>query len=463
MRKTSLAILALAFLAFMPQAWAIVGETTVKVVDAGTPVPQATISVTFKDQSGRKLQTVRRPTLRTGPGTGTRKVTIPDNTKTADIAVTTANGGTATRTGVDVAQLINTEIVIDVPGGSAPPQTAGPGSRTPGPAASVPPYSYPSGGGLPAAGSGTWTRIPQVSGGTRFGGVGIGEVAAAESKRTLPGASGSAGIVVPVDRVFFNFDYFTALASVNGFSDSVNSSVPVGTSSAFTYIVPNPASGSTGVGPTATGQSVTIGTSGQFWDVAVGAGGRVPVGQVFAPPTGAFWTYGLGVRYRHMTVEHNIAQQSSTFPDLNLAINLDLRSQFIGPSFSLGFEATQPLPSGFFGGASAFIAPGALITDASARQASRCGPCGAASPEFNLILQRDFSESGFAFMAGVSGFVGYQFNPRVRIQAEASYQYLSDMKSFAVPTSPVRQPIALTSGFTDTISVGGRLVFDIFR
>ena len=122
-----------ASLAFTPQAWAIVGETTVKVADAGTPIPQATITVTFKDQSGKPLQTVKRPTLRTGPGSGTRKVTIPDNTKTVDIFVTTANGRTATRTGVDVVPLINTEIVIDVPGGSAPPQTAGPGSRAPGP------------------------------------------------------------------------------------------------------------------------------------------------------------------------------------------------------------------------------------------------------------------------------------------------------------------------------------------
>jgi len=463
MRKVGFAMLAWASLAFTPQAWAIVGETTVKVADAGTPIPQATITVTFKDQSGKPLQTVRRPTLRTGPGSGTRKVTIPDNTKTVDIFVTTANGRTATRTGVDVVPLINTEIVIDVPGGSAPPQTAGPGSRAPGPAVSVPPYTYPGGGGLPVAGSGTWTRIPQVSGGTRFGGVGIGEVAVVDSKRTIPGVSASAGIVVPVDRVTFSFDYFTAVASFNGFDDSVSGSVPVGASSAYTYIVPNPASGSTGIGPTVTGQSVTIDSRGQFWDLAVGTGSRVPMGQLFAPPTGSFWTYGFGVRYRHMSVEHNIVQQSSTFPDLNLAINLDLRSQFIGPSFAFGFEAMQPLPSGFYGGASAFIAPGALITDASARQASRCGPCGAASPEFNLVLQRDFSETGFAFMAGVGGYIGYQFNPRVRIQAEASYQYLSEMKSFAVPTSPPGQPIALASGSTDTISVGGRLVFDIFR
>jgi hypothetical protein len=34
------------------------------------------------------------------------------------------------------------------------------------------------------------------------------------------------------------------------------------------------------------------------------------------------------------------------------------------------------------------------------------------------------------------------------------------MKSFAVPTSPVRQPIGLSSGSSDIFSVGGRLVFE---
>ena len=149
--------------------------------------------MTFKDQSGKPLQTVRRPTLRTGPEAGTRKVTIPDNTKTVDISVTTANGRTATRTGVDVA-LIKTEIVIDVPGG-APPQTAGrsDGSRAPGPR---PCRCRPHLSGrrrIAGCRQATWTRIPQVSGGTRFGGGGV-EKSIVDSKRTIPGVSASAGI-----------------------------------------------------------------------------------------------------------------------------------------------------------------------------------------------------------------------------------------------------------------------------
>lgn len=462
MSKLRLSIVAFATLVWMSPALAIVGETTIKVADGATPIPQATITITFKNQAGKPLQTVKRPTVRSGPKAGTQTVQIPDNTSTADITVTTATGRTQTRTGLDVALITNREIVIDVPGG-APPQTALPAPRTGAPQP-APILVYPGPGGLPVAFGSSWTQIPQVSGGTRFTPTG-GEISIIDSRRSIPGVNAALGLAVPNSsapaspNVLWG-DYFYVDIGFNGFNDSVRGDVPVGTSSAFTYIFPNPISLSTGLGPTATGQSVTIATKGQFWDLALGTTTRVPAGPIFASPTGSFWTYGFGVRYRHMNIEHDITQQSTTFPDLNLAINLDLHSHFIGPNFTVGFEAVQPLPSGMFGGASAFISPGASITDASARQASRCGPCGIASPEFDLVLQRNFSDTTFAVMTGVNGFIGYRFNPNFRVQGEASYQYLSQMKSFAVPTSPARQPIGLTSNSSDIFSVGGRLVFE---
>ena len=96
------------------------------------------------------------------------------------------------------------------------------------------------------------------------------------------------------------------------------------------------------------------------------------------------------------------------------------------------------------------------------RVPGRQADAGLAAPpvEFNLVLQLNFNDTSFALMTGVNGFIGYRFNPNFRVQGEASYQYLSQMKSFAVPTSPVRQPIGLSSGSSDIFSVGGRLVFE---
>jgi hypothetical protein len=129
MRKFA-ALVTLGLVVWLTPAWAIVGETTIKVADGAAAVPEATVVVTFKNQAGTPISTVRRTTRRASA----TKVTIPDNTATVDIAVTTANGQTRTRAGIDVALLNNKEFTIDVPGGSSLPP-----SNTRGPRTAMPP------------------------------------------------------------------------------------------------------------------------------------------------------------------------------------------------------------------------------------------------------------------------------------------------------------------------------------
>src|SRR6187402_1678873 len=206
MSKLKFSIVALATVVWMSPALAVVGETTVKVADGAAPIPQATVTITFKNQAGKPLQTVKRPVLRAGPKAGTRTVRIPDNTKTADITVTTASGRTQTRTDLDVAQLKDREIVIDVPGGS-PPQTATsaprtgppPAWRTGPPAEPIPMLFYPGGGGLPVSFGSSLTQIPQISGGTRLGGGGV-ETSVIDSPRRIPGVSAALGLDIPTPR-----------------------------------------------------------------------------------------------------------------------------------------------------------------------------------------------------------------------------------------------------------------------
>lgn len=133
MRKFAVAVATLGLLAWSAPAWAVVGETTVKVADGATPIPGATVTVTFKDAAGTPIQTVKRKTRRARSSAGTVTAKIPDNAATADIAVRTANGKTETRSGVDVALLDDKTFAIDVPGGT-PPQSQprrGPSVATP--------------------------------------------------------------------------------------------------------------------------------------------------------------------------------------------------------------------------------------------------------------------------------------------------------------------------------------------
>ena len=127
MRRLAFAIAAFGVLAWSAPASAVIGETTIKVADGATPIPQATVTVTFKNRAGTPIQTVRRQT----PRTGTRTVTIPDNTATVDIEVVTASGKTQTRSGIDVALLTDRVITIDV--ADAP----GPGAPAEGPAGTI--------------------------------------------------------------------------------------------------------------------------------------------------------------------------------------------------------------------------------------------------------------------------------------------------------------------------------------
>jgi outer membrane immunogenic protein len=127
MRKLMLVAAAFAALGLSAPAWAVVGTTTVKVEDGATSVPEATVTVTFKNQAGTPIRTVTRTTRRTG----TPRINIPDNSATADISVTTRNGRTEQRVGIDIGQLTNKDFTINVPGGSSPRTPSGPSQAMP--------------------------------------------------------------------------------------------------------------------------------------------------------------------------------------------------------------------------------------------------------------------------------------------------------------------------------------------
>jgi hypothetical protein len=69
MRKRILAIAALGTLTWISAAWAIIGETSVTATDGGMSIPGATVTFTFKTDTGKTIRKVSTMTrFQTGPG-----------------------------------------------------------------------------------------------------------------------------------------------------------------------------------------------------------------------------------------------------------------------------------------------------------------------------------------------------------------------------------------------------------
>lgn len=340
------------------------------------------------------------------------------------------------------------------------------------------------------SGAATKVKLPQVQGGTRM--TGGGEFPIASSEEWMRGWSTSIMLQfganpykpnnrasgerqVPRDDVMWDEALWRAVlgphrqyvpepsgrvrvgASYNEFEGSASGTVPIGENSGFVYFVPNPVNGSTGLNAGPTGQSTGIQTKGHTLDVlmdysvrqnanGLGRGEREHSSAELFSAERRWMEFGVGLYYRSYSVEHRITQQSLTFDDLNSLINLDIKSHFIAPilSWGAGFEPSGP--SGLFGGVTGSIAPGLLVTDASAGQISNCGPCGPGSPEYSWSQSHNFGDTSFSAMLRAQAYAGYQFNPDVRLQIGGGLTYMSRVDSIAVPVTPPAQPVGLDHG-----------------
>ena len=323
--------------------------------------------------------------------------------------------------------------------------------------------------GMVVGGGATGVDLPQVKGGTQFDPISGTEIPIARSASTLTGGGGHFFVSIPTNQNTLWGDYFYVNASGSQFDGSGNGSVPIGGNNvAFTYLFPNPISGSTGIFAGATGQQVQIGSDGHLIDVSFGLKDVTPLpGPPGAPGSPFIQPFDLhttaGFRYRNFDVSHTIDQQSLFFPDLNSHIGLDQSSNFFGAQFGVGLISRPPGPQGgFVGGIHAFVAPGVLSTSLTANQVSHCGPCGIASPEFDVSLQRGFNDSRFSVIVGGSVHLGYQFSPNVGVFVKGTVEHMTDVPFFQVPTTPAEQPIFVDHGTVTNASAmaGFRVAFD---
>ena len=81
MRKFIIAAIAGILIGLTGSAFAVVGTSTITVTDGQSEIPNATVKITFKTETGKRISTVTRRTPRSGKVT----VKIPDKTTSIEI------------------------------------------------------------------------------------------------------------------------------------------------------------------------------------------------------------------------------------------------------------------------------------------------------------------------------------------------------------------------------------------
>ena len=66
MRKFVMTAVAGILIGWMAPAFAVVGTTTISVTDGQSAIPHATVTVTFKNEKGRRIHRVKRRTSSSG-------------------------------------------------------------------------------------------------------------------------------------------------------------------------------------------------------------------------------------------------------------------------------------------------------------------------------------------------------------------------------------------------------------
>ena len=291
----------------------------------------------------------------------------------------------------------------------------------------------------------------------------------AKSDGTLTGQSANVLLQAPVGpnlRAFLGFNGSWFDGSSGGETDG---------DAANTYIDRNPVNDSTGVGFPG-GQVAAINSEGRIIDVTAGVSGTIfnfggppPLhtpgvmelaGDIVIPaPGGVAVVASAGFRYRNLSQLHSSFSEALLFIDdpITAQTNLDLESNFFGGQVGAGVILRAPNPdSGLFGGVFGTAAFGGTETDATALGKYRCVACGAASPEFDFALKRNFDESNFSAIYGGEAFLGVSTG-NVEFRVFVTVEHMTNVPAFSPLFTPAQQPIHLVDGDLTNATFGARV------
>jgi hypothetical protein len=318
--------------------------------------------------------------------------------------------------------------------------------------AAAPPAQISLGGGV------NWTRMPQVSGGTRIVAPG-NEVAVVNSARVLTGESASfaaRGALPNTDWLGYNIETY-----YDRFNRIVRGGVATGTDGVALTYADRASNGSTGVGLGATGMEGSINSRGSSFGMTFGL--ERPLSGYSGPSLAATSTsprasFGVGIRTSYSTLQHDFTMQSNTFAGINQTTALDINSLFIAMNIMTRFfyMANPDARTGFFVGGSFFVAPGISIINADLSQQNRCNLCPAAEQAHDV--SRSFDRNSFAVMAGADAQVGWKVTSNSKVQVEGSVQHLNRTPTIRSPITPAQAPATLGYQSSTRASIGVRAV-----
>ena len=202
-----------------------------------------------------------------------------------------------------------------------------------------------SGVAISVGGGASSVWVPTIPIGTeRRGGE---EFAIAETDDQLSGGSFNIEVTAPLSRTYsgyINYQFTEA-------DGSSSARVPEGDRLvAITFPVPNPATDTTGIGPSPFGININTHTDFEMNDIQFGFGAPV---NFFGPSV--VTTATIGGRYINVDRTDRIEQQLIQFPDITQNIHVGQDTDFFGVQFGLDVENRPFQGSGFVYGASGSI------------------------------------------------------------------------------------------------------------
>jgi hypothetical protein len=289
-------------------------------------------------------------------------------------------------------------------------------------------------------------NVPSFGAGTQFDAVLGRERQIIFSPRNLTFAGGAAEFRAPVSSVFgadvpSTFSQVAFYAKLEGYSfwGSESGSVPFGGNNvAYTYLFPNPATGTTGVLAGASGQDISIKANGEAIRLRAGAEWQVSLADMRT----AYAIISGGLAFDYTDSGYEITQQSLFFSDVSSRTKLRIDDYFFAPYIGAGVRFDD---GNVFASVSGFVAPGLLYTDASAKQRNLCGPCPNAGDR-DFKLRNSFSNTRFAVQTGIDLKIGARLTPSIAIEGGFQYVHTSHSAFLRPPTTPSEQPVRLDYG-----------------